>query len=1058
MLLRIMISLLFLAGTTRLYAAEEHSVADAPVVIWASSPVQPGETVLVHGGNFGEHPVVDLTGGQQKQTVTPLSVSETALMFVYPQSWKSGIASVVVKSGEAASRPFQLNAPDIWWVQGDRGREASTESGNVSLFGNCLAEPGSAGPRLSLRSIDAGTPGKTVPLAVEKFNRYAIRTANWGAIPAGLYEVLLVGSGNPTPVSAGKIKVSLRKNTVPKEVFNVVEFGAIPNDGIDDTPAILAAVAKLKENGGGVLFFPRGRFQMSETIELPPHSVLRGEGADYSQIYWPDTFEPLEALVQGTHSFEVSDIFLTCGNHKDGIVGNWPEPRTPLAPAEQASYQCGNITIKNITLRMLYSQYINNDLDELKRRLPPIHNARALRLGGENINVTGNDIYCAAGGVFELRAYWSNISNNRFWRGNIIGWNGFSGQQLIFADNHLGGANCTSFYGLPEGSENIYWGNNYHENNFDGNNRETVTGDGRVHTYLDNVENITPASFTLKGEIKWNKGLHAWEKGAVQIVGGKGAGQIRRIKSIDGAKIELATAWDIVPNETSVISISSFRRRFIYTENRAYDSSVALQLYGSMIEALVANNETSRTGGYNGDAMAGETNWFNQFLDNTFATGNSYRGPRNEVPPLDAQLGLLANGTGSGNYKYPLLRSCVVRNNALKCSAKLNVMGGAVDCLLEKNRVENADVGATIAETAGNIVLRNNVFQKVGKPYEYNPQSVVIRPAEELWAAMDGVSTLLGWQSGADMPAAWREIAANKELTEATAEQLSPVWEKAVRAFAEQNAGKPISDKMAETLLGLKILTPNWQTAYPTVRDGRAGSSPLLIRAVGSRVKAHLKLSVRPEDFPPQGWSFAIPEFDLEPGQAISLNATITKPAGRAHMLIIPLYGELSGAGWKLAFTTTAADSSDGITLDKFKVSQPLANPLGKQSRMGYIKYEQIPKSAAAELIDAPLEFGRLAFASLYADAANEGKLIYGTTTVKATGPVKVRFQFSENSLFFVNGKIVGTTLGRGQWGFVRLEEGENKVEVIMLPAKRNQWRCGLPHITWAEKPLLLEQ
>ena len=70
-----------------------------------------------------------------------------------------------------------------------------------------------------------------------------------------------------------------------------------------------------------------------------------------------------------------------------------------------------------------------------------------------------------------MRAYWSNVSNNRFCRGNIIGWNGFSGQQLIFADNHLGGANCTSFYGLPEGSENIYWGNNYHENNFDGNNR-----------------------------------------------------------------------------------------------------------------------------------------------------------------------------------------------------------------------------------------------------------------------------------------------------------------------------------------------------------------------------------------------------------------------------------------------------------------------------------------------------------------------------------------------------------------------------------------------------------
>ena len=73
------------------------------------------------------------------------------------------------------------------------------------------------------------------------------------------------------------------------------------------------------------------------------------------------------------------------------------------------------------------------------------------------------------------------------------------------------------------------------------------------------------------------------KRGAVQIAGGKGAGQIRRIKSIDGAKVELESAWDISPNETSVMNISSFRRRFIYTENRAYDSTVALQLYGSMI-------------------------------------------------------------------------------------------------------------------------------------------------------------------------------------------------------------------------------------------------------------------------------------------------------------------------------------------------------------------------------------------------------------------------------------------------------------------------------------------
>jgi hypothetical protein len=35
---------------------------------------------------------------------------------------------------------------------------------------------------------------------------------------------------------------------------------------------------------------------MTATIELPPRSILRGEGANLSQVYWPDTYEPVCGL------------------------------------------------------------------------------------------------------------------------------------------------------------------------------------------------------------------------------------------------------------------------------------------------------------------------------------------------------------------------------------------------------------------------------------------------------------------------------------------------------------------------------------------------------------------------------------------------------------------------------------------------------------------------------------------------------------------------------------------------------------------------------------------
>ena len=890
MFVRVSRVLVILVSIVGLCAVDAATAQDPPAVIWASSPVKPGETVLLHGGNFGKTPVIELTSGSKSQTVSPISVSDASIMFVYPETWEAGIVRGRVCSGELVSKPFQLNAPNVWWVHGDRGREASTKLGNLRLIGNCLADPGQSAPQVALRSVTGKEADQPIPLQVLKHNRFSVQTANWDEMPAGTYHVMLRQTGQSEAAIVGEIRLSEKKSEFPADVFDVVQFGAIPSDGIDDTTAILKAVEQLEEERRRSTVLPRGAVPNDADDRASTPLDPARPGADLSQIYWPDTCEPLEALVKGSHSFEVCDIFLTCGNHRDGIVGNWPHPRRSLTPAEKAEYKCGNISIRNVTLRMLYSQFINADMDELKRRLPPLHTTRALRLGGENVAVAGNNIYCAAGGVFEFCASWSTITDNVFSRGNIIGWNGFSGQQLIVENNHLGGANCIAFYHWPEGSENIYWGNNYQENTFDGNNRESMSGDLRTIVYQNTVENITPTSFTtIPGRNKpWltpsilNTTAEAaspagqsdiWEKGAVQIAAGKGVGQIRRIKSIQGAKIELAAAWDILPDKTSVMYISSFRRRFIYTENKVYDSSIALQFYGSMIEAIVANNVTARTGGYTGDSNRDLPNWFNQFLDNTIETGLAYRGPRNEVPAKDAHVGFLGSGS-----EYPVIRSCVIRNNKLNSSAKLDVVGNIVDCLLEKNIVSNAGVGVTIHDDARNIVLSKNVFDAVSKPYEYSSKSVVIRPLEELHSAMEGVCTLLGWKTREAMPVEWREIATNQELVSATAEQLLPVWEKLVRAFARQNRAKPVSEKVVDALLGIRVQTSSWQSAAPKARDGKAGQSSLRVCIPNSRVKAHLKLSVQPEDFPFDGWEFAFPELCLNRGRARKRTRRLRSP------------------------------------------------------------------------------------------------------------------------------------------------------------------------------------
>ncbi|GAB1623249.1 hypothetical protein AAOGI_32990 [Agarivorans albus] len=70
-------------------------------------------------------------------------------------------------------------------------------------------------------------------------------------------------------------------------VFNVKDYGAIPNDGRDDLNAIKAAInAAQKQKNGAVVYFPKGRYLLSENTGVyssllsitASNLILRGEG------------------------------------------------------------------------------------------------------------------------------------------------------------------------------------------------------------------------------------------------------------------------------------------------------------------------------------------------------------------------------------------------------------------------------------------------------------------------------------------------------------------------------------------------------------------------------------------------------------------------------------------------------------------------------------------------------------------------------------------------------------------------------------------------------------
>jgi hypothetical protein len=124
-------------------------------VFWATSPVAPGETVVLPGAGLADtkHIVVarlpDGKTGEPTEArpddlpkperiVPPEQVSEISLKFILPGAGEAGLYPVQLISEARHSEVFVLNRPDLRWVQGDAGPEA-TQGGWVRAFGSCLA-------------------------------------------------------------------------------------------------------------------------------------------------------------------------------------------------------------------------------------------------------------------------------------------------------------------------------------------------------------------------------------------------------------------------------------------------------------------------------------------------------------------------------------------------------------------------------------------------------------------------------------------------------------------------------------------------------------------------------------------------------------------------------------------------------------------------------------------------------------------------------------------------------------------------------------------------------
>lgn len=627
------------------------------------SPIHasPGDTMIIPGGNIRKgaqvvyrlvtNPHLALTAPQlipvnNTQTVGRLILPSSGTASAYsdvphsltvqmPLAMRAGaIYALWVKNPKNApySEPVLINDPRPEWSTPNRahvtsplgplgrrfkviGRNLTSVRGSiiVRLEGpQSYSVVADAAPSLSMRdhAVYATLPAV---MAVGHYTVSVRISGIWYPAPNGSLDVL----PDPTPVA----------------IFSVSNQGCAPDDGLDDTACIEAAVAAAVANRGGTVAFAPGQWDLidpAQTGEHPHYGItvprgvnLTGAAGAVSRIVKHASWTTLTVFTLQGQQF-VQHLQL-----EENVVAG-------AAPTQTVFFRLGHLTwvLTPSDPRVIDDVTITNctftDMDEAvassglpTRRLIVADNRfaayrNALSFSGnptalhiryavtdstitrnlfepgayQDVSITQGTIASHFGASSRLD-FSDNIADGRLnggWRAAYFFHMSSSHDMLLISRNS---ASCTGDKGGD--GEAIIFDNNHNVAGFDKKQRVVAASNNSLSVNAA-LREATPDYY-----------LDAW----VQVVGGPGVGQVRRIlryKSGSSTSIYVSPAWDVVPvvGQSEITVTRVFHSTAIVDntiDNRGCDPTEALGHEGMIgwaamtIDSVIASNRQYNTGG-----------------------------------------------------------------------------------------------------------------------------------------------------------------------------------------------------------------------------------------------------------------------------------------------------------------------------------------------------------------------------------------------------------------------------------------------------------------------------
>lgn len=600
-------------------------------VLWTNESAVPGDASMITGENLADikelllykMPDKDVTGiaPQYIRTITPgeyipndtnkrktapqwdeseavsveiLQQSDSSVQFVIPENIGHGVYAIKPKGADFDD--LQLcNQPTIDWLQGDMGVK-STQDGWIRVCGRNLAM-NDAKSMIVFENKSSGALTYVYPSKV--YDSYSVEYKIPSNLPLGDYWVYAHnGYGGEKAWSRPyDYKIVNKLNWSTKE-FNVKDYGA-KGDGIaNDSYALFKTLEAVEKNGGGVVYFPRGRYYLTTAFRIPEYTTIRGASKDMVQLFWTDD--------QWEYGSIPDTLFSFAGNVRIEDLSMRGTRVHSIIMSDKFEKAKGNIFLNNLYIHFnpFNGGMMRTDPSYDTSKEIDNHNGGefwAINLGGENVHVE-NCYVASAACTFRLHATTGAVVRNCTFKQGHAGYNGFAGcKQTIAEDNQLtsGHLNSSSMGVTVNGgvvsTEDYYFARNT-EIDVNSNDRELWTSDGGRGYYYDRILGYKDKTVALLEGTKFIENQYVDHD--LVIVRGKGMGQYRTVTSNTASTLTLETPFSIEPDDTSVVTLVK-RFHTMYLIDNEFVRGGNLQFYSVMMRGVMDGNNIYQSGGIN---------------------------------------------------------------------------------------------------------------------------------------------------------------------------------------------------------------------------------------------------------------------------------------------------------------------------------------------------------------------------------------------------------------------------------------------------------------------------